>query len=82
MDRAVFGSRVRARRRSLGLSQAALAAAVSVSQPTIHEIEFGFIRGSRSTRERIEAFLAERERSAASASALAEWRRKGKRGRG
>jgi len=80
MDPAIFGARRRVRRLAIGLSQAALAAGVSVTQPTVYQIESGLIRGSRSTRQRIEVFLADRERSAAFASALGEWLRKGQRG--
>lgn len=75
-----FGAKVRARRRAIAVSQAVVASAVSITASAVSQIESGLIRGRRSTRDRIEAFLTEREKVAASAVALATWRKKSPRG--
>jgi transcriptional regulator with XRE-family HTH domain len=70
-----FGQQVRARRIAIGLSQSALAAAVSVTRAAIQQIEAGRLRGAKATRERIEAFLSNREQSALTAAAASQWLR-------
>ena len=70
-----FGARVRARRRALGITQVALAAAIPVTRAAINQIETGRIRGRKSTRDRIEAFLSEREVGTRSVAAVSQWLR-------